>query len=200
MKLVRFAAVGAAAAVLAIAPNALAAGRDDPSVGQLFKSGKAASHWVNTDVATDGRAVELSVEESTASAGFSLQHVEGAAPAASPTFDMWADVTGASGGSPRLVVRFSDGGRGELRPLAWTANTWQTVTDGNWDNNGGTCGFHYQTTWSDVVACHAGADVVSAFFVTDSGWLYPDGYTNLVDNVQYRGTTISAPADNASSK
>src|SRR6516164_2448011 len=43
------------------------------------------------------------------------------------SFDFNANQTGGSGGSPRMVVQFSDGGNGQLRPLTWTANTWTTV-------------------------------------------------------------------------
>ncbi len=62
------------------------------------------------------------------------------------SFDFMADQTGAGGGSPRLVVVFSDGGNAALRPLAWTANTWTTedgMTSSDWDNNTGGCGFLY---------------------------------------------------------
>jgi len=54
------------------------------------------------------------------------------------SFDFVADQTGPSGGSPRLVVIFSDAdtnGYAVLRPLTWTADTWAHVdgiTGNNW--------------------------------------------------------------------
>ena len=39
------------------------------------------------------------------------------------SFDFKPNQTGSSGGSPRMVVQFSDGGNGDLRPLSWVANT-----------------------------------------------------------------------------
>src|SRR5262245_45026587 len=54
------------------------------------------------------------------------------------SFDYNPDVTGISGGSPRLTVSFSDGGSADLRPVALAAGTWTTVdgmTGTPWDNN-----------------------------------------------------------------
>jgi len=79
-------------------------------------------------------------------------------------------VTGASGGSPRLVIVFSDGGNINLRPLAWVANAWTRegsgTTTSDWDNSGGTCGFLYEQTYDVVTACHTGTTVAAAFVVT----------------------------------
>lgn len=114
------------------------------------------------------------------------------------SFDFSANMSGASGGSPRLVVEFSDGGNGELRPLTWTANTWATVdgmSGNNWDNEGGTCGFQYATTWSAIVACHAGATIADIFVVNDSGWLYSQGEQVTLDNVVVNDTVAAGPGN-----
>ncbi|HET7195324.1 MAG TPA: hypothetical protein VFI99_10075 [Nocardioides sp.] len=71
--------------------------------------------------------------------------------------------------------------------------------DNDWDNNGGPCGFRYQTTYQEVLACHPSTTVTSAYVVSDSGWLHPEGYVNYIDNLPYDGTTISHPADNGRS-
>jgi hypothetical protein len=127
-----------------------------------------------------------------------------------------ADKSGASGGSPRLVVQFSSPANTtlyiDLRPLAWTANTWTTegtgATASDWDlmNSGdASCpSFAYEQTYSALMAviasCDAGAVVTAAYIVTDSGWVAPPGgapYTNWIDNIQYNGTVISQPSDNS---
>lgn len=93
-------------------------------------------------------------------------------------FQYRSDHTGGGGGSPRLVVEFSDGGRGELRPINWVAGAWETV-DGlapsanvGWDNNGGPCGYRYNVSWTEIMGCHAGETVTAIYLVNDSGWLY----------------------------
>ncbi len=116
------------------------------------------------------------------------------------SFDFNPNQTGASGGSPRMVVEFSDGGNGQLRPLNWTANTWSTV-DGmvgnNWDNSGGVCGFQYGTTWSVILACHPNTTITSIFVVNDSGWLYPaTGEQVILDNVTVNNLVATGPGNN----
>jgi hypothetical protein len=114
------------------------------------------------------------------------------------SFDYNPDATGNSGGSPRLVVSFSDGGTAELRPLTLTAGAWVTLdgmTGTNWDNNGGSCGFVYGTTWSAVVACHAGATINGMWVVNDSGWMFPTtGLNVLVDNITINSDVITFDA------
>lgn len=116
------------------------------------------------------------------------------------SFDFYANQTGGSGGSPRMVVQFSDGGDGELRPLAWIANTWTTengMTSSDWDNQGGTCGFRYETTWAAVMGCHAGATISAIYVVNDSGWLYPaTGETVTLDNITVNDITATGPHGN----
>lgn len=168
----------------------------------------------STAVSNDGDSfsVQIEVPEGTGApnfyssfGGILIHHIDGSPPPAmSPTFDFYPTVTGASGGSPRLVINFSDGGSANLRPLAWVANTWTTegtgATVNDWDNGGGSCGsFSYEISYAAVLACHPGATVTSAYVVSDSGWLYNGGYTNFIDNIQWNGQTFSQPSDNSNS-
>jgi hypothetical protein len=197
-RLVVGAAITAAAAA-GIAP-ALAAARTSPSAS-FFHGGAGKAVWSHdTSNDPDGFSIALTEPDSSSYAGISLQHVAGPAPTTPPSFDFMSTVSGPSGGSPRLHINFSDGASADLRPLTWTEDTW-THEDGNsldWDNNGGGigCGYLYETSYASVLGCHAGATVTSAYIVTDSGWLYPDGYVNNIDNIQFGGSTISQPADN----
>lgn len=109
------------------------------------------------------------------------------------SFDYNANVTGDSGGSPRLVVSFSDGGNAQLRPLSLTANTWVTIngmTGNDWDNSGG-CGDSYATTWTAVVACHSTASIDGMWVVNDSSWMYTDGIVVQVDNITVNADVIT---------
>ena len=162
------------------------------------------AHWTTaTSNDADPFSVQIDVPEGTGSPNFfssfggvELHHVPAAAPATPPAFDFRADKSAASGGSPRLVIQFSDGGDMELRPLTWTAMTW-THEDGSstdWDVHSPTCPFLFETTYVAGLACHAGASVTAVFIVSDSGWLSAP-YTNWIDNIQYDGTVISQPSD-----
>jgi len=194
---------------------ALAAGRTSVSVsffaGADGPVANGSAHWTNklsSDTA-DPFSMQINVPQGTGApnfyssyGGIDFHHVAGSsAPATPPSFDFRSTVSGASGGSPRLVINFSDGGSIDLRPLTWTANTWATESgsSSDWDNNGGTCGFLYEHSYATVVACHPLATVTSAYIVSDSGWLYPSGYQNYIDNISYNGTTISEPSDNSNS-
>ena len=113
------------------------------------------------------------------------------------SYDFKANQTGGSGGSPRLVIQFSDGGDASLRLLVWVAGAWMHedgMTSTDWDNRGGTCGFVYETTWSAIKACHLGTTVTGIFAVNDSGWLYPPaGETVVLDNVTVNDQVASGP-------
>jgi hypothetical protein len=173
------------------------------------------AHWTNTDSNdSDPYSAEIIIREGTGApdyfssfAGINFHHAPPAPPVNAPSFDFKADRTGASGGSPRLVMVFSDHGNINLRPLDWVQNTWISEGPGdnpdplfatNWDSNGGTCiGFQYEKTYQQALACHPGATVTAAFITSDSGWMYNTGYMNWIDNIQYDGTIISQPPDNA---
>lgn len=124
---------------------------------------------------------------------FSCPDCSGTAPATSPKFWFKSTVVyAASGGSPRMVVRFSDGGSMDIRPLAWTG-AWQLVDGsvaGSVDNNGGSCGFVYGTDYAGALACHPGATVTAIYIVTDSGWMVSP-YTHLIDDVQIGSSNFS---------
>lgn len=147
-------------------------------------------------------------------AGINFHHITGRpAPAMSPTFDFMADKSGASGGSPRLVVQFSSPPNTtlyiDLRPDAWTAGTWTTEGvvphQNDWDlmNQGDALcpGFGTGLTYAEAISiiqtCDPGALVTASFIVTDSGWTGAAPYNNWIDNIQYNGVTISQPSDNS---
>jgi hypothetical protein len=128
-------------------------------------------------------------------AGAQLHGVEAPPPANPPAFDYFSTVSGASGGSPRLHMVFSDGGSIELRPLFLVAGAW-AHEDGatlDWDNNGGTCGFRYEVAYAVAVACHPGATVTAVYVVTDSAWLYKTAYTHWIDSIRYGGNVVTRP-------
>jgi hypothetical protein len=115
-------------------------------------------------------------------------------------FSYKPDTTGAGGGSPRLVIQFSDGGSADLRPLNWTAGVWELV-DGlapsantGWDNYGGSCGFLYNTTWAGVLACHVGTSITGIFLVNDSGWLH-DPEQVILDGANINGIPFGPTKD-----
>ena len=172
--------------------------------GSFATEGDAQAGWVNERNSplgsTEQQSIGLFVNGTSASdfsdaARARFVGVAGAAPAVPPSFDFKAFTVGGSGGSARLVVRFSDGGRGELRPVSLAANVW-THVDGagaDWDNRGGACGDRTSQTYTEIVVCHPGAEVTVVEVINDSGWLYPGGFQMLVDNVSYGGVTISSP-------
>lgn len=192
--------VAATAAVVSVGTlPADAAARITPSVS-FFQGGNGNAHWSHDESNGDDKfSMELDVPDASSYGGAYLHHVEGQpAPEEAPSFDFYSTVSGLSGGSPRLHINFSDGGGADLRPQMWEQDMWTTV-DGNgmnWDSNGLTCGYQYATTYAAVLACHPGATVTSAYVVSDSGWLHPEGYVHYIDNLQYGGVTISQPSDN----
>ena len=193
-------ATAVVAATLAVAAPANA----QLSFGSFATQGDANAGWINEPNAppnaTDQQSASLfvngkSANDFSASALVRFVGVEGAPPATPPSLDFKVFTVGGSGGSVRLVVRFSDGGRGELRPASLEANAW-THIDGagrDWDNYGGTCGFRSSQSYAEVVACHPGAAVSIVEVINDSGWLYVGGFQMLVDNISYGGETVSAP-------
>ena len=194
------------AAALAIAPAWGASGGRTAQSESFFASGNAAAHWDNSQSAdSDKFSQEYEVNDTTSYAGTTLHHIEGLpAPANAPSFDFKTDKpAGPSGGSPRLVINFTDGGNIQLRPLMWSDSWDHEGGDSgdhtnDWDSTGPGCSM-YEQNYQTVRDCHAGALVTSAYIVTDSGWLYPTGYKNWIDNVQYAGKTISQPSDNSNS-
>jgi hypothetical protein len=202
----RFLFLSAAAALIAVGVSlALAApAHAQFAFGSFATEGDAQAGWVNEPNSpigsTEQQSIGLFVNGTSASdfsdaARAKFVGVAGAAPAVPPSFDFKVFTVGGSGGSARLVVRFNDGGRGELRPVSLQANVWTHVdgTATDWDNRGGACGDLTSQTYEQVVACHPGAEVTIVEVINDSGWLYPGGFQMLVDNVSYGGTTVSSP-------
>lgn len=187
----------AALCIAGAAVPAEGARRTSPSLHFFSSGGGAHADWLHTEDQpagdTDQQAFRV-VATTTGYAGADVMHAEGRPVAEYPpsSFDFKASQPGPSLGYPRLLYVFSDGGSAYLRPLTWTTE-WQTVSDNNWDNNGGTCGFQYQTTWENVQGCHAGATVTEIVFVTDPGI----EVTFLVDNLDTAGKVISSARDNA---
>jgi hypothetical protein len=189
--------------ILALALAAAPASADSgsaPAKLDFWSGGKGAqAHWQNdpADSTADDNTqdIEIVTTADGGYAGFEVRHVEGTPTAAYPSssFEVKSDYNGPSFGSPRLVVRFSDGGSATLRPNGDNTTSWQTVGDGNWDNSGGTCGFLYQTNWSTVQGCHAGTTVTSVFMVAD-----PYGHTHWIDNLNTAGVVFSDARANGS--
>lgn len=113
------------------------------------------------------------------------------------SYEFKASVSGPSGGSPRLVMQFSDGGSAALLPLSWQAETWTEVNglEGDeWEGSGGTCESLYAASWEEVKACHPSAEITAIYVVNDSGWLYPmSGETVVLDNLTVNSTVASGP-------
>ena len=115
--LVTIVAATAAAVAVGTLP-AGAAARTAPSVS-FFPGGNGHAHWSQDASSGDDRfSMALEVPDAFSYAGVDLHHVEGRpAPVTAPSFDFSSTDSGASGGSPRLHINFSDGGSVDLRPL-----------------------------------------------------------------------------------
>jgi len=195
------AALIAAGASLALATPA----RAQFAFGSFATQGDAQAGWVNEPNSPLGSTEQQSIGlfvNGTSASDFSdaaraiFIGVPGPPPAAPPSFDFKVFTIGGSGGSPRLAIRFTDGGRVELRPVSLEAGVW-THVDGagpNWENRGGACGdLLAGRTYAELIDCHPGAGVTGVDVINDSGWLYPGGFQLLVDNISYGGQMVSAP-------
>ena len=150
----------------------------------FFKGADGNAHW-----APQQSAIILS-ETTTpgAYAGAMLMHVGDEAPSAAPTFTQQDSVSEASGGSPRLVIAFADGGTIYGYRLAMSTSEQNGPLQ--WDSTGGTAGFLYNAPYDVAVADHAGSSVVAAYLVTDSGW-EGQAYTNTITDVTYGDNTYA---------
>jgi len=199
----RAALAGAAVAVLGLAAAAPASAQF--AFSTYITHGDANAGWIDEPSpppgATEQKSIQLTVNGTSPqdfddAARALFTGFPGTAPNQPPSFYFRTATAGVSGGSVRLVVRFSDDGRGELRPITLPSDVWTFVNgSGNdWDNVGGSCGGQLQRTYAQILACHPGATVTGVEVVNDSGWLFPGGFTMLVDNVSYGGETVSGPA------
>ncbi len=117
------------------------------------------------------------------------------------SYDFNPAQAGASGGSPRMVVCFDDAANcannADLGPNTWTPG-WATVNgfaggaNSVWVNNGG-CGYEYNTTWSNIVACQSDAPISEIFVVNDSGWVTSSSETITLDNLDVNGVIATGP-------
>lgn len=204
----RLIAVGAASAAF-LAVGAAGAGAKVPggNNGQkaaFFTGGSGTAGWVSGDDPlapgdTDGKVMALSSPDGSSYGGFVANALNGepitSISALSYDFAVTSsDWNGGGGGSPRLVVDFSDGGSIDLNPVTMlTPGQWvhMDAMSGAVDNNGGSCGYLYQASWSTVLTCHSGATVEDAFLVVDSGWIAPMNVQ--VDNLVLNNRTYSSP-------
>jgi hypothetical protein len=203
MKRLAVSVVLAMAFAMAMAVSAQAAsdtGNAPPTLSFYSGGSGANAHWQNdpNDSPNDDNTQDIEINTTTLPNGFAgvlVHHVAGTPTAAYPnsSFEVKSNVPAPntpSLGSPRLVVQFSDGGRGELRPL-FNSPQWEQVSDPNWDNNGGTCGYQFQRSWQDIQACHPGTVVTDVYIATD-----PYGFTYWIDNLTTAGKTWNEAADN----
>jgi hypothetical protein len=131
------------------------------------------------------------------------------------SYDFNPEQGGPSGGSPRMVICFSDdtnpldppcSSNGELGPLNWTSPGSWTHVDGFapsdgvnnvWINQGGSagCASGPDTTWPAIIACHPGASITQVRVVNDSGWEFPaNSYEQVtLDNLDVNGAIASGP-------
>lgn len=204
----------AASLCVVVAGNALADNGNGPPTLSFFSGGDGAqAHWLVTSDQppgdTDNQAIQLQTTNDAPTftkgyAGILVHHVTGIPAATFPDSEFWVkatDYSGASLGSPRLVVEFQDAagqfdGYGDLRPLT-LSSTWQDVNDtssypnSGWDVMGGPCGYRYNVHWSDVQTCFAGDTTLSVFLVADAY-----GINHLIDKITVNGKTFSSASDN----
>ena len=168
-------------------------------------TGNAKARWINDPAAPPGSAerssIALSVTAQSAidfddAAWVRLLGVPSAPPATAPSFLYKVSSVGASGGSVRLVMRFSDGGHGFLRPVTLQAGRWVLADGGasDWESRGGTPCASSGISYAAMLACHPGARVRSVEIINDSGWLHSGSFEAEVDNISYGSELVSRPA------
>lgn len=189
-RILRRSAIAAASVgsiAMAAAPAATAA---PPSKVSFFTEGTGTASW-EKDSPGD-KVIALTVADATSYAGVELEGAPATLPADEPSFAFSSSVSGDSGGSPRLVVRWADGGTSALRPLTWTADTWSTVTGSLWEDNTGCTEGSYNLSYAQVQTCHAGDTIAAVYVVTDSGWV-TNPYTHSIDDIVFGDITVSEP-------
>jgi hypothetical protein len=166
--------------------------------GGLTAGGQGAAFFTNTADApgdTDGVSIALKVPNSASFAAIQFLDVPPAAPATPPSFAFMPSVSGASGGSPRLVIAFDDGGTISLEALSWNAGAWSTVqgAGANWEVDGTVpgCTPGEGQTYAAALACHQadGSHVTEAYVIADGA--VSGGYTVDVDDVSYASLRLT---------
>ena len=181
-----------------------------PASAQLIdtfvSTGNAQARWIKDPAGPPGSrdddSIELTVTARSAidfndAAWVSFLGLPSAPPAAPPSFLYKISDPGPSGGSVRLVMRFSDGGHGFLRPETLQAGQWILANGGgrDWENIGGATGCPSSgITYAQMLQCHAGATVTSFEIINDSGWLHSGPFRAEVDHISYGGELVTAPA------
>jgi hypothetical protein len=204
--------LAAAVIMLVGAPLALSDnGTASPTLSFFSGGGGAHADWLATSDQppgdTDNQAIRLlTTTASNGFAGILVHHVTGIPVASFPDSSFWLkappnNISGATLGSPRLVVEFQNAagegdGNAELdQNLRGTG--WQQVSDvsdypnSGWDIHSATCPFMYHKKWSVAQSCHAGDTVSSVFLVAD-----PYGIFHLIDDLNVDGKTFTSAADN----
>ena len=180
-----------------------------PASAQLIDAfattGNAQARWIKDPAAPSGateqESIALRVTATSAldfndAAWVRLLGVPSAPPATAPSFLYKVSRVAASGGSVRLVMRFSDGGLGFLRPVTLQAGRWVRA-DGaanDWESRGGTACASSGISYAAMLACHPGARVRSLDIINDSGWLHSGSFQAEVDNISYGSEVVSKPS------
>lgn len=164
----------AGAASLFAAGPALAKGDGDLS---FFTAGGATAAWS----AHKAQVVFNEPADPSAYAGATLKGIGTVVPATAPSFTVTSNTPEASGGSPRLVIQFTDGS--SIDGYYLTMND-TNPADMQWDSNGGTSGYLYNAGYDTALADHSDQTVASAYLVTDSGW-EGTAYTNNITSLVY---------------
>ncbi len=181
-----------------------------PAGAQLIDAfattGDAKARWIEDRAAprgsTEFESIALTVRATSAldfndAAWVRLLGVPSAPPTTPPSFLYKVAGVSASGGSVRLIMRFSDGGHGFLRPVTLQAGRWVRA-DGaanDWESRGGGTGCASSgISYAAILACHRGARVRSVDVINDSGWLHSGSFQAEVDNISYGDEVLSKPA------
>jgi hypothetical protein len=198
--------------VLAGAPLALSdSGTASPTLSFFSGGGGAHADWLATSDQppgdTDNQAIRLlTTTASNGFAGILVHHVTGIPAASFPDSSFWLKAppnnpSGATFGSPRLVVEFQNAageedGNAEL-DQNMRGTGWQQVSDvsdypnSGWDIHSKTCPFAYHQKWSFAQSCHNGDTVSTVFLVAD-----PYGIFHLIDDLNVDGKTFTSASDN----
>ncbi len=167
-----------------------------PTIDNIFTSGGATAGWVKGQDATgdtDGQAIRISLPNASSYAGVDLASLPSSAPATAPSFAFKPSLSGASAGSPRLVIAFSDGDNIYAMPPTWTAGTWSTVggTSAEWHDAGAkACPVLSNVSYQQALACHTNhhATVTSVDVVADGS----GPVVVYVDDIRFAGATFTS--------
>lgn len=192
---------GAGIRALAVALAALgmtaSAATAEPLIGTLFGAGGGSIRWVKAADApgdSDGYALALAVPSAGSYAGFNYTSPPATAPGTAPSFEFSSTLSGAAGGSPRLVIAFANGDYIYAAPTAWTAGAWSAVggSASDWYDAGlGGCAAQSEVTYAQALACSHGSSVSNAYLVADN----PSTATLYVDDVRFDGLLSSEPGN-----